>query len=146
MPRRIQHNWVLYLHWLELYIPPKQYLLQTDKKKVLRSFFCLCGNLYNFSQFFLLPVCLLREFYAPIDRFEASKIPSHLPFGELCTNPILRSTGSSCRAPACASASQQQPCSPAGFTLPRLLSVSSIFSQNQPFLHRQGNSRVSDLW
>lgn len=39
-----------------------------------------------------------------------------------------------------------QLCSPAGFTLPRLLSVSSIFSQNKPFLHRQGNFRVSDLW
>lgn len=30
---------------------------------------CLCA-FYNFSQFFLLSICLLREFYAPIDQFE----------------------------------------------------------------------------
>lgn len=31
---------------------------------------CLCGAFYHFSQFFLLSICLLREFYAPIDQSE----------------------------------------------------------------------------
>lgn len=54
-------------------IDPPQPLFITKgqaRKCIQKLLFCLCGNLYNVSQFFLLSACLLREFYAPVDQSE----------------------------------------------------------------------------
>lgn len=52
--------------------PPKPLFIANGqaRKCIQKLLLCLCGNLYNFSHFFLLSVCLLREFYAPVDQFE----------------------------------------------------------------------------
>lgn len=61
--------------------PPKIYYRRSDQKKESYSeaFLCLCGNIYNFSQFFWLSICLLREFYAPIDQSEVRRLQAICP-------------------------------------------------------------------
>lgn len=151
MPTRSKHDWVLYPHWLKLHITLNKYLLQMIRqKKSTQKIFLPMWQLLQFLPI-LFALCLPSEGILcsnwPI---WSQKTPCHLPLGELRTNLNLRSTGSSS-----SSVTEPQPvpvslnmqlCSPAGFTLPRLLPVSSIFNQNKSTLHTQGNFRVPDLW
>lgn len=52
---------------------------------------CLCGAFYHFSQFFLLSICLEGILCSDWSTWSLSKTQSNLPYGALCTNPILTS-------------------------------------------------------
>lgn len=155
MKRRTQHEGVLYLHCLELQIPTTIYSTWSGKTRVHRTS-CLSCAFYHFSSFFfafrLSSEGILCSDWL-IRSWSLRKTQSNVPYGALCTNPILNSSGYSTIS-SCTASSRGQPlpaspavllCFSADLPLPRVSTLAVVLKRNQPLLRRHGNLRIPDL-